>query len=445
MSAMRFHTVIVGAGVAGLTAAYRCLQAGRHTVLLESAPRFGGAIRSERRSDYLLEFGPNTVHATSRLTALIDALELRDRVITADPASPRYIHRNLRLYSVPLTPSAFVKSDLLSLNGKARVFAEPFVKRGREADESVQRFISRRLGREVADRLVSPFLSGVWAGDVRVLSAQSAFPRWVGWEKTKGSLLRGAIAAARKRKDGHPAPLKGLLSFRDGLETLPRALASSLGDAARRDTRVERVDRDGGGGWIVQAADGPYECDRLVLATPAEDAARLLSPHAPGVAAALRAVRYAPVAIVHAAVSTSALKRPLDGFGYLNDPEEHRAVLGCVWASAMFPGRAPEGKTLLTFFLGGTRRPQIIRDPDSALVAAARDDVRDALGITALEPIAVTRYEKAIPQYSIGHPRLEAAIDALERREPVKIRGNIRGGISVGDVVESAWSVEADR
>ncbi|HEY4230451.1 MAG TPA: protoporphyrinogen oxidase, partial [Thermoanaerobaculia bacterium] len=267
------------------------------------------------------------------------------------------------------------------------------------------------------------------------------------WERRHGSLLAGALAArraARASKAG--ARPKGLLSFRDGMETLPRALAARLGASLRLRSPVERL-RPGasGGGWVVGTSGGEIPADRVILALPAQSAAALVSPIAPEAARALETISYPPLALLHLAWEERVLPRPLSGFGQLVAPSPNRRILGAVWSSSLFAGRAPAGRALLTVFLGGARDPEAPALPDSALVAAATKDL-EAEGLVQGPPevVRVTRWERAIPQYEHGHARAVAALAESERRWPgLHFRGNYRGGISVGDVVSQGLKTGA--
>jgi oxygen-dependent protoporphyrinogen oxidase len=345
-----------------------------------------------------------------------------------------------RLHALPASPGALIGTRLLSFAGKLRLLAEPLRRATGPRDETVRDFFARRLGPEVAERLVAPFVSGIFAGDAAALSAEAAFPSLARWDREHGSLLAGAIREARARPKPPPRRrLRGLLSFRDGLTTLPRALARSLGGAFHPSTAVTSVS-PAGSAFRVGGSHGEMEAQEVILAAPAAEAATLVRGFAPDAAAALEAIPHPPLAVLHLAVSTAALRRPLVGFGHLVVPDPSRRILGAVWSSSLFPGRAPEGRALLTVFLGGARDPQAVEIADDALLdVAARDLEAEGLLSGRPELVMLTRWARSIPQYTAGHL---ARIDALARAEAqwpgLRFVGNYRGGISVGDVVKSA-------
>jgi oxygen-dependent protoporphyrinogen oxidase len=429
--------------MAGLTAAYKRAREGAETIVLERSQSPGGVVRTVRRDGFLLEAGPNTVRSTPELAVLVEELGLAPEMLVASARLPRYVDYRGRLHAVPMSPAALLTTPLLSLRAKGRMLAEPFQPGAASEEESVRDFFARRLGPEVADRLVAPFISGIFAGDATRVSAEAAFPSLARWDRAHGSLLRGAI---RERRAAAPAKRKvaprGLLSFRDGLVTLPRALARYLGDAFRPGTGAVAV-IPGDGGWTVRGPAGEMFADELILAAPAAGAAELVRPFDPETADVLAGIPHPPLAVLHLAWPLSALPRPLEGFGHLVVPDPSRRILGAVWSSSLFPGRAPAGEALLTVFLGGARDPEAPSLSDEALVSAAASDLQSE-GLVRGEPrlVMLTRWERAIPQYERGHLRRMDALSRAEARWPgLKFLGNYRGGIAVGDVVRSALAV----
>ncbi|HSE64789.1 MAG TPA: protoporphyrinogen oxidase [Thermoanaerobaculia bacterium] len=428
-------TAVVGGGLSGLVRAHALLARGEPVLLFEEADQPGGVVRTERQDGFLLELGPNTVRPTAELWSLVQTLGLEKDALLADPRTPRFIDFGGRLHEVPSSPGGLAKSRILSARGKLRLLAEPFVRQGDPATETVADFFARRLGHEVAERLVEPFVSGIWGGRGDRLSVAHAFPLLARWESTSGGIARGGISAMRNRPKNAPRGKRGLLSFREGLTTLPRRLAAELGARARFGSRVESI-RQSNFGWTLSVAGQDVSAERVCIAAPAREAARLADSFAPEAAGALRTIPSAPLVVLHLASS----ERPrLSGFGHLVVPQEGRRILGAIWSSSLFAGRAPEGRALFTVFLGGARDPEALRLTDGALVDVASRDLR-AVGLPrSLETIRVTRYTGAIPQYDAGHGERIETLASVERRQPgVFFLGNYRGGISVGDVVRSA-------
>ena len=439
------NTIVVGAGMSGLARAYALAERGHDVLLLEASSRAGGVVASERRDGFLLELGPNTVRPSAELWALVGDLGLRGEALLADPRLPRYIDWNGSLHALPMSPRGLLATRLLSAGGKLRLLAEPFARRGTDPEESLHAFFARRLGTQVADHFIEPFVAGIFAGSSRELSAAAAFPMLFSWDREHGSLLRGGLAHRRKSPRDPSIP-RGLLSFREGLAALPAALASRLGARLETSVRVEELAPAGAGGWRLTTSRGERTARRVVLASPASEAARLSRAFAPEAAEALEGIPHPFLAVVHLSFPLDALGHPFDGFGHLVVPQEDRRVLGAVWSSSLFADRAPAGRALVTAFLGGSRDPGAASLSEESLAGIAVRDVGAALrAAREATVVKVTRYARSIPQYVAGHSARMQALERAEARFPgLTFLGNYRGGISVGDVVRNALSAPAD-
>ncbi|MFL6277954.1 MAG: protoporphyrinogen oxidase [Blastocatellia bacterium] len=450
------QVVVIGAGISGLVCAYRLKSLGVDVLLIESSGRVGGVMQTEVVNDYLIERGPNSSQGSEELMALIEELGLMSDLAEGDPKAPAYVYVKGQLHAVPAGAGAFIKSKLLSATGKLRIFAEPFISRRRAGEEeSVFSFARRRIGREAAERMVAPFVSGIYAGDAEKISVQAAFPRLWNLEASYGGLIRGSIAKAREARRAKKAASavldkagptrRRLISFNGGMAILPQRLAARIGedlitgiaDCSLRvadSGRAVQITFNQNGAWRQLAAD------QVIIATPAKAAGSLVAPLSTKLAQLLDGIYYPPLAIVYLAYNVASVATPLDGFGFLVAPSEGLNILGCVWNSSLFAGRAPQGKALLTVFVGGARNPDAARLPDAELSATAHGELQKALGISA-EPtvVGITRWERAIPQYNIGHRDRVARIEALLDQTPgLRLIGNYLHGVSTGDVIKEA-------
>jgi oxygen-dependent protoporphyrinogen oxidase len=432
-------TIVIGGGLSGLVRAYSLARRGEDVLVLEAGNRPGGVVVTDHVDGYIIERGPNTVRPTPELWSLVSDLGLLSEVELAPPSATRYLDFDGRLQPMPMSPLGLLGTRLLSARGKLRLFAEPFIKRRGSEDESVRDFFTRRLGSEVAQRFVDPLISGIFAGDAGELTAAAVFPALKAMDTQYGSLLRGAMKSRRGKRPAALKPPRGLLSFRRGLSTLPRSIAAELGDRLRLDSPVRGVAR-AASGWRVATEAGAFEAERLVVATPPGGAGALVEAVSPEAAAALAAIPSPALAVLHLAWPEGAFERPPHGFGYLVVPQASRRILGCLWTTGLFAGRAPQGQALLTIFLGGRLDPNAAGLADRELVAAAVRDVRAAMGVRG-EPhvVAVTRWAHAIPQYDRGHlGRMLVIAEAEVKCPTLTFLGNYRGGIAVGDVVKNA-------
>ncbi|HEY6929375.1 MAG TPA: protoporphyrinogen oxidase [Thermoanaerobaculia bacterium] len=437
------RTIVIGAGLSGLVHAYKLARSGRDVLVLEASDRAGGVVRTEKQDGFQLELGPNTVRPTPELWALAGDLGLQAEALLVSSRAPRYIDFGGKLHPLPMSPIALARTRLLSPKGKLRLLAEPFIRTPVPGSDTVRSFFARRLGPQVAERMVEPFVSGIFAGDGTRLSASACFPKLTRWERERGSLLAGALADRFAGRSSAKSPVRGLLSFREGLETLPRAIASALGGRLVRKTPAVKVIRFGNA-WTVRTMDEELPASRVVIATPASEAARLAETFAPPAARALASIPLPPLAVLHLAWPIAAFTRIPEGFGHLVVPQTGRRILGAVYTSSLFPDRAPDGQVLMTVFLGGSRDPQAPALSETELVGHALRDLDAALGIRG-EPkvVRLTRYTNALPQCDLGHEsRLKILADTEQSWPGIAFIGNYRGGMSVGDVVRNALALE---
>ena len=439
--------VVVGAGISGLVAAYRLKRAGLTVALIEAGHRPGGVIASVARDGFLYETGPNSALDTTPLIgALVNDLSLSASLRWASEASnTRYVVRGGVPMALPMSPGAFLMTRLFSPAAKLALMREPFVARGDPAvEESIAAFVRRRLGSEFLDYAIDPFVAGVYAGDPEQISVAAAFPKLQALEQRWGSLIRGQIfgAGERKRQKATAKNTARSFSFDGGMQVLTDALAAAVGPVVLQ-ARVHRFERDADGGFTLRAHRHgeplAWRARAVVLATPADGAAALLRAHAPDAAAALEAIPYAPVATVASGYAQRDIAHPLDGFGCLVPRKEQRRVLGVLFSSSMFDGRAQPGQVLLTSFVGGFRQPALAGLPENELAMLVQGEHQALLG--ARQPPRfqqVTRWPRAIPQYTLGHGARLARADAARRVLPgLFFCANWTGGVAVGDCIKS--------
>jgi oxygen-dependent protoporphyrinogen oxidase len=437
------HVVVVGAGISGLAAAERLAAAGVRVTLVERAARVGGIVHTESVDGYTIERGPDVmVAAKPAARALAERVGVGDR-LTGTAVRGGYVLLGGRLRRLPeglsgLMPTRLAPlatSRLLSPLGLLRVATEPLraPASSASADESVASFMTRRLGRELYERVCEPLLAGIYSGVGARLSMEATFPQLRAMEREHGSLLRGARARAAK-PGGSP-----FLTFPGGLQVLVDAVEAALERAPnvtiRRSTEVRAVRADG-----VELASGEtVRADAVIVATPAPVVARLLGDADSALAAELAAIEHGSVGTVSLGYFAADVPRPLDATGYVIPRGEGRDALACTWVSSKHRGRAPEGMHLFRVFLGGAHGPEIVARPDDALVALAREELRRTLGVTAAPRLVhIVRWVGAMPQYHLGHPERVARIEARAAALPwLALAGNAYRGVGVPDCVAS--------
>lgn len=437
---LQLPIAVVGAGATGLAAAHTLARSGRAVRVFDCANRIGGSVQSEREGEWLIEAGPNSLLESPEVRALVAELGLEEHKRYAQPeAKQRYIVRNGRPTPAPTSPPALLSSPLFGLGTKLRVFAELARRpRVRPKDVSLADFVRAHFGSELVDYGLNPFVSGVYAGDASKLSAKHAFPSLWAAERSHGSIIRAQIAAAReKRRQGQPRGPSPLISFTEGLSMLTHALANALpAGSLELEARIETLVADGA--WKLvwsRGADTHTESfSQVLLALPAAALAKLtLGTLGERPLAELDAIEYPPVASVFLGYRREQVTHPLDGFGVLVPQKERRQVLGVLFSSSLFPGRAPAGHVALTVMCGGALRPDLGRAPLEQVLPIVRNELETLLGVSG-DPVFVRHHAwpRAIPQYNLGYGRFLDTIIRVESDHPgLLVGGHVRDGISV--------------
>lgn len=447
------RVAILGGGIAGLSAAYYLREAVRaqngdvEVLVLERAGRAGGVIATDREGDNLLELGPDSLVTTKPWAMdLIRALGLEDQTIGVTEGGYAGVLRGDRIvplndgfrFFTPTSLRSLATSGLLSWRGLLRAAAEPFVPpRRSETDESLASFVTRRLGREVLERLAQPLIGGVYSGDPQTLSMRATLPQFVEYERNYGSLVRAMRAT--------PAPRRGTVftTLKGGLGGLIGALQRELGDMMRANVEVENATYDAGTGWTIACADGTgLQADAVICALPSYAAAKVLAVGNKPFAQALAAIRYHSIATVSLAFDEGPAAIPPACYGFVVPFAERRAITACTIVSRKYAGRAPAGTTLVRAFVGGALQPELFALDDDAMLAAVLRDIRDLLGIDAApKMVKIQRWERSLPEYRVGHVAL---VDSLERSAAeipaFALAGGAYRGAGVPDTIRTAKS-----
>ncbi len=485
------RVVIIGGGITGLAAAHRLLERSHESgkrvdlTVLEAGSRPGGIVQTRERDGFLLESGPDSfISEKPAALALVKRLGLESHLIETNQHHRRsFIVRQGRLLPVPegfhlLAPSRFwpfVKSDIFSWSGKARMALDLLLPRrklngnnvGNNADESLAEFVRRRLGNEALERMAQPMVGGIYTADPERLSLQATMPRFLEMEREHRSLIR-ALRKQHSRtvsEDAEPetsgARYSLFLSFDRGMQVLTDALEeriSSFGSqiptgadsdqtAIHVNTTVESIAMEDGVSdgerspkWkLITSGNETLLADAICLALPAYVSSRLLSTVDPQLAAALAEISYASSATINLGFKRDDIPHPLDGFGFVVPFIEKRSLIACTFSSVKFAVRAPQGHALLRAFVGGALQPELLALNGDELLARVLGDLRDLLGIERAPLFAeVTKWERSMPQYHVGHvekiKQIEARVAALPG---LVLAGNAYTGLGIPDCIRS--------
>ncbi len=464
------HSVaVIAGGIAGLATGLdirdRARDAGLEVqvTIFEKDSEPGGNLQTIRQDGWQLEWGPNGFLDNEPATLrLVDRLDLRDKLQrSSDATAHRFLLVGGRIQEIPITPKAFLQSGMMSTAAKLRMAGELFVPPrkdlGRAAedpatDETIDQFGARRLGQTFADVMLDPMVKGIFGGDSRRLSLAAAFPRMVELEKDYGGLFKAMIKLSRQRKkegksktDAGPSGV--LHSFTGGMATLIDAMVADLAADPVAEVRVNAEVRQISpteDGWRVTTSDGDHgPFDAVVEAAPAHAAVRHLEHLDPIFANHLAAIPFAPMAVIALGFKREAVTHDLNGFGMLVPTREKRELLGALWTSSIFGGRAPEGRILLRCMAGGSANPGFMEQTDDEMAAVLLSELRPLFGLKgAPDMVKVIRHDRAIAQYVPGHLARLKELDRTTASYPgLFLTGSSYRGISVNACVKEAETI----
>ncbi len=391
---------VVGGGITGLALGYELQRLGVEFVVLEAEDRPGGVIRSARVDGRILEWGPQRTRLTTAMRELVEGLGLQDEILTAPADLDLFVYRARRLRRVPFSARAFFTSDIVGFGAKLRLLLEPFTGAA-DPDESVAHYFVRKVGQEIYDTLIAPLYGGLYGSDPGDMIVGLSLGHVL-----REFSIRRSLTLPLLRRGGSihpPAPL----SFKEGMQTLPLALAGALGSHLRLEAPVRSLRRDGSG-WSLSLDGGALEAEHVVLTTPAPAAARLLKPVDAGASAALDRLTYNPLAVVHLDADT-----PLRGLGFqVAFTETDLALRGVTFNDSLF-GR----RNVYTAYLGGARRPDVADLGEEELSRLAVEEFRRCTGYDA-RPLSVEH--ERMPAWD----RSWSALDGFEAPEGIHVAAN---------------------
>jgi oxygen-dependent protoporphyrinogen oxidase len=462
------RVIIIGGGIAGLAGAVH-LKAGAKAhgksvdvLLLERNDRIGGKIRTERIGDYLVEAGPDSFLPEKVWTVnLAKHLGLEPEMLPSnDQFKGTFIYSRKQLHSLPegvmlMVPTSFwpmAKSNLITWPGKLRMGMEVLIPRRKSMDdESLGSFVTRRLGAECLNKIAEPLVAGIHTSNPDNMSVLATFPRFVQMEQKSGSLILGMLAALKSRPHATlsgPPPKPGtprmtyFMSFRAGMETLPKACADYVGsESIRLNATVKAVELRGKGYAVILESGETLEADHVMLGASAYDSAEMVKGFDANLAGHMSAIQWSSSGTVTLAFKRADIKVPLRGFGFIVPRIEDRRINASTYSSIKWSYRAPDDTILLRAFVGGGHHEELVHEQDDAtLTRTVLEEMDTILGLKANPAFSkVYRWFKGMPKFTVGHLDRMALLDRMVGLHPgLHLIGCSYKGIGIGDCVHEA-------
>ena len=452
---MKTDILIIGAGLTGLTTAYTLASKGKNVQILERMERPGGQILTYHEDGFTFESGPNTGSiSTPEVAELFAELEKisdgKCKLETApDAAKKRLIWKGNKFHALPSGLGSAISTPLFTLGDKFRILGEPWRKKGENPDESVGELTRRRLGKSFVDYAVDPFLSGVYAGDPNTLVTRYALPKLYNLEQNYGSFVRGAMKKAKEPKtDRDRLATKKVFSAVGGLSNITKAMSDYLGDRITLGINNLKI-TPSGSTWIATFTDrdGNHQSIsalKVVTTCGSYVLPEILPFIEPSTMQKINNLKYAPMVEVSVGIkNTNGLD--YKAFGGLVPTCEHKQILGILFPSACFTGRAPEEGALFSYFIGGVKHAEMLEKSDSELTTIVEDVFHEMLKFPKnVNPdlIRIFRHKNAIPQYEITTgERLDTVEQTEHKYEGLYIAGNLRDGIGMAHRIKQARDI----
>ncbi|PIC64478.1 protoporphyrinogen oxidase [Sporosarcina sp. P13] len=452
----RKKVVIIGGGITGLSSAYYMQKEAREhglpldITLIEASTELGGKIQTVHRDGYVIERGPDSFLIRKKsVDQLASDLGIADQLVR-NATGQAYILLHGKMHPIPAGAvmgipteiKPFITSGLFSLSGKLRAAGDFVLPRsGVTGDQSLGKFFRRRFGTEVVENLIEPLLSGVYAGDIEHMSLESTFPQFYEVEKNYRSLILGMKKTTPKQlpqKNSHSSKKMGAFhTFKNGLESVVDALEKQLDQVdVMKGTRVVKINKQGERAILTLSDQQQIDADAVILATSHTVARQLFESH--GLLKELGTIPMTSVATVALGFPKDAIKREIDGTGFLVPRSSNHSITACTLVDRKWPTTTPDDKVLVRAFVGRVGEEAIVDLPDSDIEKIVLKDLREILDIQG-EPefCIITRWKDDRPQYRVGHKeKVLRAKEELRQQYPmIQLAGASYNGVGLPDCI----------
>jgi len=440
---------ILGGGITGLSAAYQLKKSGIDFILLEQEDNVGGKIKTIQKEGYTCELGPNTVLINNlEIKTLLEELGLYNQIISPDvkAVKNRYVLKNGHIEPIPTSLPSAISSDLIHLSTVFNVLKERFKKAQKpNNDESLASFIKRRFGNQIYEDLLTPFVTGIYAGDPERMSINYVLNILKEAEEKHGSVLKGMIKIMKEKKAKSAQwnlPKQKIFTFKNGLQTLINSLKTEVESQLQLSAQVLQIVKKEQQ-YIVKYSQNnethTITVDGIISTLPSHVLAKVHADSAPSLSEQLNKINNVPALVVHLGYKKEQLSMQNPAFGILSRAKENVPFLGVLFNSRFFPHTSTKENELLTVICGGYRYPEILQKEDEQIINELTHSLKSLLQIDG-EPnfVHIKRWDKGIPQYELGYSIIEEEIKEFEiNNTNFKVGGNFYNGISVSDCVKN--------
>ena len=444
------EVLFIGAGLTSLTAAFYLKKKGIPFRILEKYERAGGVIKSVNENGFIYETGPNTgVITNTDVVELFDDLSGRCKLETANPAAKRrLIWKEGNWHPLPAGLKSAINTPLFTRRDKIKIMAEPFRKKGKYPMETLSDLVKRRMGKSFLDYAVDPFISGIYAGDPDYLVTKYALPKLYNLEQTYGSFIRGAIMKKFEPKNEKAKKVsREVFSAEGGLGNLVSALEQEIGRENiflnAQNIHIEYENGMFNTQYRIGAETFLIRSEKLITTVYAGVLKDIFTFAGEKELFPLSRLKYAKIVQVIAGFNEwKGMK--LNAFGGLVPSVENRKILGVLFPSSFLKNRSPEGGALLSIFLGGIKKGEIMEKSDEEITAIAGEEIKTMLQLEEFNPdiLHIFRYMNAIPQYGKdSEVRLKKIYELQNRFPGLILAGNIRDGIGMADRIQQGRSI----